>query len=277
MSGGARRGPGRRTTISSCTGGPSRPIPCPNRAPPAALIRWITGNADPREVCPGPSGSTDYLVWWGTASWPLWLASVPSLAWLLLGPGTTPGARLAAGWAIAAWAQVALPGLYWQHYYLLPTAGAAIAVAVCFVDALLWCVTWRADGPQRRPDAALIPTNRRGFALALVGCLYWRSAIGATVFLEVRSYLLVPPEELTIRYKGGRQWVVLRNMGRELSRRSRIWKDPHLYIWGWQSPLHFYGRMDSPTRHFFVDNLLRDQADRDHRLIRPAPRRSWRP
>ena len=58
-------------------------------------------------------------------------------------------------------------------------------------------------------------------------------------------------------------------MGRELSRRARIWNDPHLYIWGWQSPLHFYGRMDSPTRHFFVDNLLRDQADRDHRLIRP--------
>jgi hypothetical protein len=27
--------------------------------------------------------------------------------------------------------------------------------------------------------------------------------------------------------------------------------------------------LDSPTRHFFVDNLLRDQADRDHRLIRP--------
>jgi hypothetical protein len=83
----------------------------------------------------------------------------------------------------------------------------------------------------------------------------------------VRSYLLVPPEELTIRYKGGGQWVVLRRMGRELSDRARIWRDPHLYIWGWQSPLHFYGRMDSPTRHFFVDNLLRDQADRGHPLI----------
>ena len=62
---------------------------------------------------------------------------------------------------------------------------------------------------------------------------------------------------------------MLRTMGRDLERRARIWKDPHLYIWGWQSPLHFYGRMDSPTRHFFVDNLLRDQADRDHPLIRP--------
>ena len=41
------------------------------------------------------------------------------------------------------------------------------------------------------------------------------------MFLQVRDYLLVPPQELTIRYKGGRQWVVLRDMGREIGRRSR--------------------------------------------------------
>ena len=93
--------------------------------------------------------------------------------------------------------------------------------------------------------------------------------MGATVFLQVHDYLGVSPEDLTTRYKGGGQWVVLRQMGRELARRGRIWHEPHLYIWGWQSPLSFYGRMDSPTRHFFVDNLLRDQADRDHWLIRP--------
>jgi hypothetical protein len=89
------------------------------------------------------------------------------------------------------------------------------------------------------------------------------------VFLQVRDYLLVAPEELTIRYKGGRQWVVLRQMGRELARRATIWNHPHLYVWGWQSPLHFYAKLDSPTRHFFVDNLLRDQADRNHPLIQP--------
>ena len=105
--------------------------------------------------------------------------------------------------------------------------------------------------------------------MALVSAPLLVLAVGATAYLEVRNYLLVAPEQLTVRYKGGGQWVVLRLMGRDLSRRGRIWNDPHLYIWGWQSPLHFYGRMDSPTRHFFVDNLLRDQADRDHRLIRP--------
>ena len=43
--------------------------------------------------------------------------------------------RLVAAWTLAAWAQVVLPGLYWPHYYLLPIAGAAIAVAVCLGDA----------------------------------------------------------------------------------------------------------------------------------------------
>ncbi len=229
------------------------------KAPPAA-IRWITGNADPLGRLPWPFGTTDYLVWWGTASWPLWLASVPSLAYLLLGPGTSALRRLTAGWAIAAWAQVALPGLYWQHYYLLPTSGAAIAVSICFADAVRCAAGALAHGSSK---------NWGRIGLAVVSIPVLASAIGLTAYLEVRSYLLVEPEELTIRYKGGRQWVVLRNMGRDLSRRARIWKEPRLYIWGWQSPLHFYGRMDSPTRHFFVDNLLRDQADRDHRLIRP--------
>ena len=232
----------------------------PEPGAPSSLIRWITGNADPLGRLPWPFGTTDYLVWWGTASWPLWLASIPSLAYLLLGPETTARRRLTAGWSIAAWAQVALPGLYWQHYYLLPTAGAAIAVAVCFSEAL-WYVAHAFRSSSKY--------DWRKIALALVSFPALLTATGMTVYLEVRSYLLVEPEELTIQYKGGRQWVVLRNMGRDLARRARIWTDPHLYVWGWQSPLHFYGRMDSPSRHFFVDNLLRDQADRDHPLIRP--------
>jgi 4-amino-4-deoxy-L-arabinose transferase-like glycosyltransferase len=232
----------------------------PEPGTPSSLFRPITGNADPLGRLPWPFGTTDYLVWWGTASWPLWLASIPSLAYMLLSRGLTAGRRLTAGWAIAAWAQVALPGLYWQHYYLLPTPGAAIAVAVCFADVLSFVAH------------AFRPSSKRSWrkiTLALVCIPMLLIAIGTTFYLEVRSYLLVEPQELTIQYKGGRQWVVLRNMGRDLSQRARIWKDPHLYIWGWQSPLHFYGRIDSPTRHFFVDNLLRDQADRDHPLIRP--------
>ncbi len=80
---------------------------------------------------------------------------------------------------------------------------------------------------------------------------------------------MVPPQELTVRYKGGGQWVALRSLGHELARRASVWPDPHLYIWGWQSPLHFYAKLDGVTRHFFVDNLLRDQAERNHPLIKP--------
>ncbi len=237
----------------------------PEPGTPPAIYRWITGNADPLGRLPWPFGATDYLVWWATASWPLWLASIPAIAYLLFATGTTASRRLAAGWAIAAWAQVALPGLYWQHYYLLSIAGAAVAVAVCIADATTYLS--QVFRPASKNDRHI-----RKALVALVSAPLLLLAFGATAYLEVRDYLLVEPEQLTIRFKGGGQWVVLREMGRDLGRRGRIWNHPHLYIWGWQSPLHFYARMDSPTRHFFVDNLLRDQADRDHRLIRPRHR-----
>jgi hypothetical protein len=243
----------------------------PDPHAPRGLIRWATGNADPSGRLPWPFGSTDYLVWWGTGSWPLWLASIPALAAMLFGPGTTVPRRLVAGWTLAAWAQVILPGLYWPHYYLLPIAGVAISVALAFTDAA--SVARRAL-PQRRPAASggigrAISALRSRPAIAACTALVLAAAIGGSMFLQIRDYLLVAPEELTIRYKGGRQWVVLRAMGREIARRATTWAQPRLYIWGWQSPLHFYSGLDGPTRHFFVDNLLRDQADRNHPLIAP--------
>ncbi len=244
-------------------------LPEPNA--PLGIFRWLTGNADPLGRLPWPFGTTDYLVWWGSASWPLWLASIPALAYLFFGRGTTPERRLVAGWTVAAWAQVTLPGLYWQHYYLLPIAGAAIAVAVCLADAfLVLSVALRVnESPSSVHRPGGFGRGRHRFAVALVCALGLMTAVGATAVLEVRSYLMIRPEQLTVRWKGGGQWVALRKIGRELNRRARVWNDPHLYIWGWQSPLYFYGQMDSPTRHFFVDNLLRDQADRNHPLIHP--------
>ncbi len=238
---------------------------------PPGLLRWITGNADPTGRLPWPFGATNYLVWWGSGSWPLWLASIPALAYLLLSPGTTAQRRLLAGWTLAAWAQVILPGLYWPHYYLLPIAGVAIAVAVCLNDATLVLARafWTGDRAASPNNPGGATSVRRPTGIAACAALILATAIGGTTFLQIRDYLLVPPEELTIRYKGGRQWVVLRALGHELARRATIWVEPRLYIWGWQSPLHFYSGLDSPTRHFFVDNLLRDQADRDHPLIQP--------
>jgi 4-amino-4-deoxy-L-arabinose transferase-like glycosyltransferase len=238
---------------------------------PAGWIRWATGNADPSGRLPWPFGATDYLVWWGAGSWPVWLASIPAVISLLLSPAGAPGRRLVAAWTIAAWAQVILPGLYWPHYYLLPAAGTAIAIAVCWSDAtaaLARAIGRGIGSPDATTTSGSAPPWRR-FVLAAGSFGLLTAAIGATVFLQARDYLLVAPEELTIRYKGGRQWVVLRAMARELDGRSKDWAHPRLYVWGWQSPLHFYSRLDSPTRHFFVDNLLRDQADRDHPLVQP--------
>ncbi len=231
---------------------------------PSGLVRWLTGNADPTGRLPWPFGTTHYLVWWGTGSWPLWAMSVPGTFYLLVAPSSSATRRLVAGWTLAVSLQVVLPGLYWQHYYLLPTPGIALIVATTLADCL------NVLGEPAQPRKGKIPrrlwlrTNG-----SLVAALALMMAIGATVVIQVVSYLMVPPQELTVRYKGGGQWVALRALGKEISRRSSVWPDPRLYIWGWQSPLHFYGKLDGVTRHFFVDNLLRDQAERDHPLIKP--------
>ncbi len=193
-------------------------LPDPNA--PWFGIHWITGNADPAGRLPWPFGTTDYLVWWGTASWPLWLASIPSLACLLLGSGTTPGRRLVAGWAIAAWAQVTLPGLYWQHYYLLPIAGAAIAVGKCFADAT-FCLL----GALRPTPPAAEATSRSGpgwrrIVLAAVSVPVLATSIALTVFLEVRGANCCLRSALpTVQFKGGgTMGRAARSMGRDLRR-----------------------------------------------------------
>ncbi len=235
----------------------------PEPGAPSGLIRWLTGNADPSGHLPWPFGSTSYLVWWGTGSWPLWLVSVPAALSLMVGQGTTGNRRLVSGWIIAACLEVVLPGLYWQHYYLLPVPGIALAVALAL--AYCWSAARRSAPQRSHRFSGRLRTlaSAAGIGLVLMG------AIVATLVIQVRSYLLVAPQELTVRYKGGAQWVALRRLGKELARRSSVWPDPHLYVWGWQSPLHFYGKLDGVTRHFFVDNLLRDQAERDHPLIKP--------
>jgi hypothetical protein len=239
-------------------------VPDPNA--PSKIVRWITGNADPQGHLPWPFqwafGKTDYLVWWGTGSWPTWLAALPSAAWLLIRPGA--GRRLVAAWTLCAWVQVALPGLFWQHYYLLPTPGLALCLAIALGDAL------EAVRSARRPFRA---------GRLLVGSVATLGLVAAglkTAQIQVRDYLMVAPEELTSRFKGGRQWVVLRGMGRDLGRRTSGIPDARLFIWGWQSPLLIYSGLDDVTRHFFTDPLLEDYARGFHRTdprVRPRVER----
>jgi 4-amino-4-deoxy-L-arabinose transferase-like glycosyltransferase len=225
--------------------------PSPAHAP-SPWFRWLTGNSDPRGgSLPFPFGKTDWLVWWGGGTWPLWLASVAGLFRLAAGPGPR---RLACAWTLSAWVQLVAPGLYWPHYYLIPLPGAALAVAVLLED----------EWPTRRGRWGRIRWWMAGVALL---------SLAATAFLLARDYLGVPPARLGTLYKGGQQWLQQRALGRELGRRSRAWRSPRLFVWGYQSPLYFYSGLDAPTPEFFANDLLKGYADRDHPLIRPRIRR----
>ena len=228
----------------------------PDPHAPPFLVRWIAGNADPTGALPWPFGSTDYLVWWGAGTWPLWIAGGFALARYLLGPAGA-GHRLVAAWTLSAWVQVALPRLFWQHYYMLPLPGLALLVGLAGSEVATRCRS--AFGSRRFAGAGLAAILGVGLAASL----------GGTVALQVRDYLLVPAERLTVDYKGGGQWVALRDLGRELARRLGDRDDPRLFVWGWQSPLFFYSGFDGVSPHFFADPLLKAFAETDHPLIRP--------
>lgn len=249
----------------------------PEPGAPSVWIRWLTGNADPKGNLPWPFGHTDYLVWWGTGAWPLWAASSLVWAWIFVRSirppiraeqdiaapdGGESGERknrrlviLIALWTLSACAQVVLPGMYWAHYYMLPLPGLALVFAIGCADAIAMA---RAPGRVRWIGRALAPL----LLLSLV----------ATAVIQARDYLGNAPQDLAKKYKGGTQWVVLRDFGRELAERKRVWSDPHLYVWGWQSPLHIYGGLDSVSRHFFADELIKI-ADRGFPNVRPATRK----
>ena len=224
--------------------------PAPENAPPK-WERWLTGNADPKGNLPWPFGKTDYLVWWGTGSWPTWVVAVPAMIWLSVGLRSTGPRRLVVAWTLSCWIQVGLPGLFWQHYYLLPVPGLAVVVAVFLGDQF---------------------TKGRGFlrtALSVLIVPVLVAALGWTGWLQWAEYLSVSPQKLTENDKGGKQWVVNRLIGREIAQRSKVWNNPKLFIWGWQSPLYFYSGLEPATRQLFTDDFIRAFAGTNHPLVRP--------
>ena len=224
--------------------------PAAQKSPPA-WMRWLTGNSDPNTgALPWPFGKTNYLVWWGCGSWPLWIAGVLGVV-AALWRGDIER-RWIAFWTVGLCFQVILPRQYWAHYYLLPVPGISLLVAILLTDALqTWSLDSRHLGQARR--------------VVLVGAC--GLAIAGTTYIQVRDYLLVPSEQLTVRYKGGAQWIRLRQIGRDLGRKSKALTNPQLFVWGWQSPLYFYSGLNSPSRHFFVNDLLKSQATRNHPLV----------
>ncbi len=237
----------------------ARDTPPEPNAPPF-FVRWVTGNADPRGRLPWPFGrETDYLVWWGTGSWPLWLVAVPAVAWLGLARSSSPSRRLVACWTASAWVQVAMPGLFWAHYYLLPVPGLALGVAVMLADGLA-----RARSGGRSAVAW--------------GRLVRRHDAGAGVDrLHPGPRLPDGPSRTAHRpLQGGAAVGGPPRAGRDLARRSRVWPDPRLFVWGWQSPLFIYSGLDGVSRHFFADPLMKAYADRGHPLTTPRTDRIMR-
>ena len=233
--------------------------PSPPNAP-SVLVRWLTGNADPAGALPWPFGTTTYLAWWGTGTWPVWLASAPALLWLAFGRRATAPSRVVAGWTLSAAVQVVLPGLYWPHYYQLPTPGLAVALAVLLSD-MAADVTSHSHRFQRALSLAV--------ASALV------AALAGACGIQVRDYLLVPAERL-VNVKGGPQWIALRGLGGELARRSRAFDRPALFVWGWQGSLYFYSGYDHVTPQVFVDDFLKSFAGGDNPVARPRVERAMR-
>jgi hypothetical protein len=230
--------------------------PDPPNAPPW-YVRWVTGNADVRGMLPWPFGRSGSMVWWGTGTWPLWLPAIPCLTWMAIGPWTSPGRRLVACWTLSAWVQVALPRLFWQHYYLLPLPGLAIAIAVTACD--LWVLT--RSGRQARWFCGML-------AMLLA------AAIGSTVWLETSHYLCVPPADLPGRVDPG--WVDTRGLGRELGRRAAILGRTTLFVWGWQSQLYFYSGLDCVTPQVYGDPFILYHSAGDHPQARSRLTRTLR-
>ncbi len=233
--------------------------PSPPNAP-AALVRWLTGNADPSGALPWPFGKSTYLAWWGTGTWPIWLASGPALLWLTFGRGVSASRRFVAAWTLAAAVQVVLPGLYWPHYYQLPTPGLAVALAVFLGDMV-----------------SGVTSNRsilKRFGYGLAGLLAV-AAILETARIQARDYLLVPAERL-VNVKGGQQWIALRGLGAELARRSMAFDRASLFVWGWQGSLYFYSGYAHVTPQVFVDDFLKSFARTGNPVSRPRVERTIR-
>ncbi len=221
--------------------------PADPKAPPF-FVRWIAGNADPQGVLPPPFGKTDYVTWWAEGTWPVWLAVLPFLA-ILLGRKEATPRKLVALWTLSAWFQVAMPRLFWQHYYLLPTPGVAIILGLGLADS------FRARSTGRKLIGSL------GIMTVIV------SIFGMTVF-QVRDYLMVPPSKL-VRTNGGPQWMSYRHIGRVLRERASLWESPALFVWGWQSQLYFYSGLPNATPQVFTDDFLKSHATTDHPQATP--------
>lgn len=225
------------------------------------FVRMVAGNTDPAGILPWPFGVTNGRAWWAAGCWPIWGVSLFTIIAAIFSRENKQ-IRLVGFWLLACWVEVALPGLFWQHYYMLPLTGVAILTGWAFARSLQAIIAAK-SGPFTRVAST--------FAALLIA-----AAIGKTIHIQVRDYLYVTPEQITARYKGGGQWVVLREVGLELKKRTASWDSPHLAVWGIQSTLNFYSGLDNVTPQVFTDPLVAAFPDGSHPQVKPRLERTIR-
>ncbi len=204
-------------------------------------------------------GNPHATVWWATGTWPLWVMAVAAA--LIVRPRRGDVGYLVMGYMGVAIVAVLWPGLFWQHYYMLLVPVITLAAALVadrLVDALRGA----------RDDAATVPGLAR---LALGGV--WIAAAAGMLWLQWVHYVRLTPEVITTEYKGGGQWVALRQLGMGLRSTPGVGGQDRLFNWGWQSPLHLYSGLDSVTPYFFTDPLMQRYDTSDHPLVRPRKAR----
>jgi hypothetical protein len=185
------------------------------------------------------------------------MAAVGAMYWW--GTGRRGPLGFAAAWTAASYLAAHLPGLFWQHYYLLGLPGLVMLAAAGFGQ-------WAGD------ISAAIQTRPRWAAALACGWCATGGVLAATLAaIQYSDYWRLEPEQIAMRHKGGEQWVELR--------RVSLWLRPlgdrgeQALVWGWQSPLHVYSRMDSVTPYFFTDPLMKKYAASYHPLVEPRKQR----
>lgn len=246
---------------------------------PSFIYRWLTGNADPRNgSLPWPFGKTDWLVWWGAGAWPLHaLTLMIFVASLKFAPArATPVTRLVLWQYPVAWGMIVLPGLYWQHYYLLLAPVSSVLVGVAIGYAFQWSHVGDTDEEieaktgGRRPLVILDEDHKWREVISTSLLIAMFLVVGIAGRIQWLDYFNVPADMLTVKYKGGAQWITLRQLGREIKDRTMNWNPkPMLEVWGWQSPLLYYSGLDAPDRYFFTDPLAKAFIGKDHPQVRP--------
>ncbi len=208
----------------------------------ARLILLITGN--------------EGVGWWGKGLAPLLAMDGVALAsWAVRREhGALP---LVVAWTMASFAEVLLPGMFWQHYYILVVPGLVLI----------------ASGGLGRWIAAELPRGGWGWhglrpALPLGMAALLTAAVG---YLQYRHGWSLTPETLLTRHRAGGQFVSQRELGRRLQLFAG--SDERMFVWGWQSPLYLYSGMDSVTPFFFTDPLMKKEAARYHPLVEPRKAR----